>query len=339
MIKYPSIGQLRNVVHKIRAISSFDYKTKDGEIIYKKNVEFPTLQYKGTVKLHGTCSSVVVTPKKKIKIQSRNRIIDIHNDNNGFARFVTEEIGENVFISMAEGIGLKNDPITFFGEWCGSGIQKGVGICQLEKMFVIFSIRIGKNEKTTWNNNTLIIKEMLPKRIFVIDQFPTYKVDIDFNTPKLIQNKLVENTNNVEKECPVAKYFGVSGFGEGIVYKCETPGYKSSDYWFKVKGAKHQTSKVKKLAKVDTEKLATVNDFVKYVITENRLNQGIEYFNEMKIATTIENIGKFISWVFCDVMKEENDTMASSGLVKKDVSKSIAIVCKKWYFDYLDKLV
>jgi hypothetical protein len=42
----------------------------------------------------------------------------------------------------------------------------------------------------------------------------------------------------------------------------------------KVKGAKHSSSKVKTLAKVDVVKLENAKAFVEYCFTESRLNQG-----------------------------------------------------------------
>ena len=41
----------------------------------------------------------------------------------------------------------------------------------------------------------------------------------------------------------------------------------------KVKGEKHSSSKVKKLASVDVEKLNSIKDFVDYAVTESRLEQ------------------------------------------------------------------
>jgi hypothetical protein len=105
--------------------------------------------------------------------------------------------------------------IAIFGEWCGTGIQKGVAIAQLPKMFVIFAVKaIDAEGNGTWldisedeqclfccgdDGNDLSIQS--------IYDFPTYEVDIDFNYPELSQNKMIEITEAVEAECPVGKYF------------------------------------------------------------------------------------------------------------------------------------
>ena len=39
------------------------------------------------------------------------------------------------------------DYVTVFGEWCGKGIQKGVAINQLEKMFIIFELKLSYDDE------------------------------------------------------------------------------------------------------------------------------------------------------------------------------------------------
>lgn len=62
--------------------------------------------------------------------QSRNRLIDVKNDNAGFARWVTENAGRLVTL-LGEG--------THFGEWWGSGIQRGYGQSNGKKYFSLFN--------------------------------------------------------------------------------------------------------------------------------------------------------------------------------------------------------
>jgi len=83
--------------------------------------------------------------------------------------------------------------IAVYGEWCGNNIQKGVALVELPKMFVIFDIKVDDN----WIDiNSLNIKWNLFNKdnIYNIEQFPTYNINIDFNNPQLIQNKLIELT-------------------------------------------------------------------------------------------------------------------------------------------------
>src|SRR5690606_12047119 len=113
--------------------------------------------------------------------------------------------------------------------------------------------------------------------------------------PELAQNYLISLTEQGEEECPVAKSFGISGIGEGIVWSCE---YQDSVYRFKVKGEKHSATKVKKLAEVDVEKIQSIDSFVEYACTENRLNQAIEQvFTSTSTEPDKKNTGDFIKWI------------------------------------------
>lgn len=60
MLKYPSIDQFRNVVRIVK--TNHDYQGKDevtGEVIYSHDSPYPTMSFKGTVKLHGTNAGIV----------------------------------------------------------------------------------------------------------------------------------------------------------------------------------------------------------------------------------------------------------------------------------------
>jgi RNA ligase len=62
--------------------------------------------------------------------QSRNRLITPDKDNHGFARFVWDNALELVK-TLGEGI--------HYGEWWGSGIQRGYGLAKGEKHFTVFN--------------------------------------------------------------------------------------------------------------------------------------------------------------------------------------------------------
>jgi len=71
-IKYPSIDQYRNLIKSVEK--------------YYEGVS-PKLLMSGTVKVHGTNSSVVIRPDGSQYAQSRNNVITIENDNCGFAKW------------------------------------------------------------------------------------------------------------------------------------------------------------------------------------------------------------------------------------------------------------
>ncbi len=93
----------------------------------------------------------------------------------------------------------------------------------------------------------------------------------------------------------------------------------------------HGKSKVK-LASVDAEKVASVSEFVESVVTESRLNQGVEYLREQHLPLDQTSTGAFLKWIVNDVMKEEADTMEASLLTAKDVNGHISKKAREWFF-------
>ena len=156
---------------------------------------------------------------------------------------------------------------------------------------------------------------------------------MDFNVPELSQNKIIELTIAVEEECPVGKFFGVSGIGEGIVF---TANHDGEHYMFKSKGEKHSVTKVKTIAAVDVEQLESMNAFVDYSVTENRLNQGLEYMRRNKLEITQKNTGEFLRWVVGDIAKEETDVMEGNKLDQKKINPLISTKARQWYFNNLE---
>lgn len=327
MIKFPSIEQFRSTVKRVTDRAKYH------------NESPPTLEFRGTVKLHGTNASIVLHPDGTHQVQSRNQVVK--DGHFGFFEYVNENI-ETIKSNVHCHVNTRT-PVTIYGEWCGEGIQKKIALAELPKMFVVFAISFGEGEDRVWKDfwkldDNIDFNALKRIGIYDINSFETYSMLIDFNNPALVQNDMIEITNEVEKECPVGKHFGVSGTGEGVVWKCISHGYQSSDYWFKVKGEKHSVSKVKTLAEVDIAKLSSIQEFIDRTVTENRLKQGIEYLNEMGIEPSQKSTGTFLSWVFKDIEKEEGDVMEASGLTKKDVSRDIGKTARVWYFNYLDKM-
>jgi hypothetical protein len=175
------------------------------------------------------------------------------------------------------------------------------------------------------------LKELNDNRIFFINQFGEWKIDIDFDQPVQSQNILIDYTVAVEKECPVARYFGIeNGTGEGLVW---THDNGKEVYRFKVKGELHSISKVRTLAAVDIDRVNSINELVSNIVTENRLNQGLDYLKENKIGLDVRNTGSFIKWVTSDIIKEEIDTIAGCGFEVKEVMGSVSKKAKTWYFE------
>jgi len=333
-VKFPSIDQFRTIVKNVRSSASFVGLDENNEPIYDGTRTKPTIEFTGTIKLHGTNAGVGFDGTN-IWAQKRTGIITTEKDNMGFAFFV--ESNKEVFRKMFENMTFRGKMIVMYGEWCGSSIQKGVAISELEKKFVIFDVKsIDEEGEGEWYPVNEVAGLSSPdNKIYNIYDFPYYKLAIDFEHPELAQAQLIKITEEVEKECPFARQFGVSGVGEGVVWRAL---HKENVHRFKVKGEKHSTSKVKTLAPIDIEKLKSIEAFVEYAVTENRLNQGIEMvFTSNGLDLDIRKMGDFLKWLMGDICKEEMDTMKGNNLEPKDIGKYVSNAGKKWLMEKLNK--
>ncbi|WJJ58597.1 RNA ligase [Klebsiella phage vB_KpnM_NDO71] len=341
-IRYPSTAQFRQVIRTMHDKLTFDGIDEEGNI--KRKVLPPEaylIPYIGTVKLHGTNGSVVFHSEDEVVFQSKERVVTVGDDNNGFAAFMSRKDTAEL-LSQVKYLCEVNDvefqfPVEIAGEWAGRGIQKGVAITEVEPFFAIFRVAVGRDEATdtlNWLPPTFQFGIGLPDaRIYSILDFGYWMANIPFNEPELVQNDLAELTREVENKCPAGKFFGVEGIGEGIVWSPKDPELsKISGLWFKVKGDKHSVSKVKTLAAIDPERLASMREFVEYAVTEARLEQGV---SEVGLDQT--KIGEFIGWINRDINKEEGDVLEASSMTMKDVGKFISNKARAWYMTRLSE--
>lgn len=319
MKKYSSIEQFRNVIREVKSIHDYKGRDENGDPIYRHTENYPVLKFRGTVKLHGTNAGIVKYSDGRIEFQSRERILSLDLDNSGFM----SEMSKIDLSFLFKDIQF-NDYCAIYGEWCGGNIQSGVAISGLPKMFVIFGIMVDD----VWIDLPVSLQDN-SHNIYNILQFETFEIDIDFNRPELVQNQIIDMTVGVENLCPVGKYFGKEGVGEGIVFTC----VGNQDLKFKSKGEKHSVSKVKKLNMIDTELMNNINEFIELAVTENRLEQGITFFKENNIEVDSKNTGQFLQWIVKDVLKEEGDTIADSGLDEKKVKGAIVNKSRVWFLN------
>src|SRR5690349_16795997 len=83
MKKFPSIEQFRNVVRQVRTHHDYQGADAEGNAIYNHTSPYPTITFEGTVKLHGT-NAAIVKYKDRTEYQSRERVLDLQHDNQGF---------------------------------------------------------------------------------------------------------------------------------------------------------------------------------------------------------------------------------------------------------------
>lgn len=315
MISYPSTPQFRGAITQAR-----------------KLLNSPQIEFTGSVKVHGTNASVLLPVDNSISPQAKTRTLTIEKDNAGFAAFTHQhsvffESIRQKFIDAS--LITEGDDLCVYGEFAGGKIHKSadIAIYGLPKFFCVFGASIIKDETNHWLDNYPVIAH----HDFVIDvrQIWQKKITIDFHQPQRQQNILIEITNAIEQKCPVGTYFGVDGIGEGVVWHHITP--SGERIAFKVKGDKHSVTKVKKLAAVDTERLASIDAFVDYAVTENRLLQALDEVSDGVADRT--KLGAVIKWIAGDVIKEESDTLCNNGLSMRDVGGGMAHKCKSWVLE------
>lgn len=324
--KYEKIRQLNDIVRDVRFLAGAN------------NEGFPTIQFMGTTKVHGTNASLMYDGKE-LRCGKRSCFLTDSREfgHFGFRQWVEEnredltKFMKHSFDQLCE----ENERLYVYGEWAGKGIQQGVAVNELEKSFFMFDACIELVDNSTeWISIERVLhKEDIPptENFHSITSFGAGFIQIDFKNPAIAQNELVEITQQVEAECPVGHRFGIKGVGEGVVW---TGYYKGQKFIFKVKGAKHSVTKTKNLAPVDAEKAKSALDFVEYACTENRINQGIREVD----ATEKKHMPDLLRWVANDIIDEEQASLEASNLKYKDVAKEIARVVRLHYFAILERV-
>lgn len=334
-VRWPSITNFHNVR---RAVKDYPPLTKGKDLV----------TYRGKVKLHGTNAALVFDssiPNGGWEPQSRTTTLTEGMDNQGFATWARSHR------EALDSCGYLNGT-AFFGEWAGPGVNKGCAVHQIEnKIFAVFAALQTVDETLPENERSLdlivepsVLEALLAPLKRKIDNIyvlpwhgPYIEVDWSLSSEDLKDtiDFINEEVAKVEACDPwVKSVFGIKGTGEGIVYY--PVGHLNhlgrdnfSNLGFKAKGEKHKVVKTKRPVQVDPEKVASIAEFVDLVVTEARLEQGLQ--EACQGVIDIKRVGSFIGWVGKDVNKECQDELIASQLEWKDVSKPVATKAREWY--------
>ena len=169
--------------------------------------------------------------------------------------------------------------------------------------------------------------------IYNIDQFKTWNMSIDLNRPEMVINDLVKLAKEVEQECPVGKFFGVSGIGEGIIWSTNL---KQNDVIrFKVEGKKYNSFKVKTIIIADAEKTKRIREITNYLVIESRLLQGInQMFTRYNRFPTSEDTNFFIERITSAIFIENTQVIIGSNL-EAEVMDKVSKKVTRWFKKYL----
>lgn len=343
-ISFGSIGQFGTVAKDIGHRARYSGTDSEGNLIYS-NVDLPILKAVGSEKIHGTNLTIAYNDVDGIWYQSRSSIITPQHDNAGSAFFceARKDILINIIKMLAKehNVDLSKDTLVLCGEFCGGSIQKNSAVSSLDKRIILFQhfkVATDCEDDNYWLETKVDNKWISSDQdlIFNIMNFKTYELEIDFNYPKLFNNKMIELLDSIEKNSPVGNYFGVeNNIAEGIVF---TVLFKDVVYKWKVKGEAHSKSKVKKLNTVDNEKEQLKIDVSNEVTPAWRLEQMYDLANDVINSgkPDIKNIGTFMRLLINDVIKEEIGLLTKNSLEIKDISKHISAIARRWYLEQLN---
>lgn len=326
-IKYPSIEQFKSTIHNVKSHAQFAGKDENGDAIYDYLRPLPVLDYQGVTKLHGTNFAMGrIKSTGEIWFQSREQIITPEKDNAGAARFFHDKDLNSLFDK------IPGETVIVYGEWCGKGIQSKVSISQVPKRLVIFDILA--DDRWLRAKEVAAVKDESIE-VYNIYDYAVFNTRIDFNDPGVAQNELIKITTGVADCCPVAQAFGVEGIGEGVVWRCVTPGYESPKFFLKVKDERHSPSKVTTLKEVDTEKNAKMRALAEKLTPSWRLEQALVEvcgLNNPGGFISLAKIGEYFKAVNQDINKEEKETMVEAGVEDfKDVVKYVTQISKAYF--------
>jgi len=128
----------RNAIWCVQTATESEHKNGGQEVENTGSVEFigfPKIARFSrdvivTEKIDGTCSVIFIGEDGEFLTGSRKRWITPEQDNHGFSRWAHEHKDEL----------LRLGPGRHYGEWWGSGIQRGYGLEKGEKRFSLFNV-------------------------------------------------------------------------------------------------------------------------------------------------------------------------------------------------------
>lgn len=303
--KFPSVRHLRHVVTDIPYFPALPQE----------------LSFEGTVKLHGTNLGIVEgRAGAPLQVQSRNRMLTQDSDNMGSWAFVHQRLGtfQRLLANIREDESVELEcSVVVFGELAGRGVQKGVGIAHADVFFALFAVSIGGVFQDFRRFASLADEA---NRVYNVTCFGLYELSMDVSSPLECEDRVNKLTEAVGLDCPAAKYLGVKGTGEGIMWRCLD--CDSTRLWFKSKSQAHSVRPTK-------APVAECADDMLHFVTEQRLLQGLEHLKESGLDDSIGNIGRFTRWVSKNVMMEEGQLLTRNQ--EKASSRAISRVAGNWF--------
>jgi hypothetical protein len=346
MNKFTHIG---GFLHAIRYV---DAMAENPDCPPDRRITSP-VRYQGTIKLHGSNCGVRITTDENgstiLVAQSRSRVITPEDDHHGFASFVNGYDQTNSILMIENRIRksylLENEEdVVLYGEWIGPGIQKGVAISGLPtKQWVLFAVKVVRGEESRYIDALPWLEgEFSEHRIFsVLDALQWRNLVVDFSSQESKEAALViieRETAGVEDKCPWANKFGIDGLGEGIVWTPIGEHYGNTDLYFKSKGDKHKEVKSGSTPALAPEVIESIEKFVDFAVTEQRLEQGLEAIQEQGHTIDMRSMGHYLKWFVQNVKRESVVELESNFLEWEQVSKVVMAKARTFFQGHVQGL-
>ncbi len=302
--------------------------------------------YRAKVKLDGTNAAVRVQlplrgNEQAVFYQSRTRDITPQDDNFGFAQWASGY--QEIFLRAARRAhriaqSVPGHVVTFYGEWCGQGVQSGTAVSQVPRQFAVFAVQVDDQVVVEPSELSVLLGDVSGTAISVLPWYGE-AITVDYSNQQALETS-AETLNQVVLEVEacdpwVKANFNVEGVGEGIVL------YPSADQvtrvsrerleqlMFKAKGQKHRVKESKQAVQVSPDVLASVEEFARVFVTEARCRQGLTVACSGEASP--KNTGNFMKWIVGDVEKESKDDLDASGLTFKQVVAAVQRLSREWY--------
>ncbi|KAL1798857.1 hypothetical protein ACET3X_002894 [Alternaria dauci] len=309
------------------------------------NMALEHVPFVGTVKLHGTHADILVYPDNRIVFQSRNVTgLSVARDNQGFAATMLNKTDtilglRNLYLARWRELNPNATvedslPVLIAGEWIGEKIQKDVAIAQLYRRFVIISININGR----WQKDQEYPDINLPDYgIYNASRCGLFHTTLYPDEIERTVSEVERMTEEVAAHCPFAATFGISGPGEGIVWKPVSPQYNAIPaLWFKSKGGKFKSTSFRPPRQ--TNAVDTIRDKRKAAAklagpwcSQQRLEQGWDVLREKGVKQDVRALGDFLKWIRQDILEEEKTYITKFGVDEADLTVEIAKIAEPWY--------
>lgn len=303
-------------------------------------LDFPTLTFKGTEKIHGTNGAVCFNNQDGLWVQSNSTIIAPGSDNEGCATAVLANKDSWLELidatALCNNINLNTHTLTIYFEWCGGNIMRGnSALYGEEKMAMVFA-QIKISEISNVENHEWISIEDIPieipkAKIFNVLNYPRYQIVLDLNKPKECETELAKLINAIEHHSPIGKAFGhPDNTAEGIYWWTT---HNDELLRMKTKGEKHGGKPKEKKTQnpLTDEQQALYQSLAETVTPVWRITQGITESG----ATSMQQIGALFKWINEDIIKEELFLLEENKVTFKDIQRNVTTIVKEYFIDHL----